>query len=343
VKIGSAVPLGIAALLPLHPVEAEDAPGGVCGTRAVPLLVTGALLLPSCAFSHGSEAAAAKPEAWLVFLLLASAALYAAGIARLWAHAGRSRGISAAKAGAFAAGWLTLAGALIGPIDGLSDRLFSVHMVQHEVLMIVAAPLLVLGRPLAVWTWALAPRHRHWIVQATHWRWVAWPWSRITRPVTAWGLHALALWLWHAPRLFDAALRSEGIHILQHTSFLITALLFWWSVLGGDPRSGRGGFALVSVFTTMMHTSALGALLTFATTAWYAPYVIAGGALGLSPIEDQQLGGLVMWVPGATTYLLFGLVLLARLLKRRAPRKQMRRDCNGDQRPRPRNVADARP
>lgn len=289
--------------------------------RAVALLVTGALLLPTCASAHAAPAAGAKSEAWLLFLLLASAALYAAGIARLWGHAGRSRGISAAKAGAFAAGWLILACALVGPLDGLSDYLFSVHMVQHEVLMIVAAPLLVLGRPLAVWTWALAPRHRQLIAQATHWQWVAWLWSRITQPVTAWGLHALALWMWHAPRLFDAALRNEGIHILQHASFLSTALLFWWSVLGGDPRSDRGGgFALVSVFTTMLHTSALGALLTFATAAWYAPYVIAGGAMGLSPIEDQQIGGLVMWVPGATTYLIVGLVLVARLLGRPAPR-----------------------
>lgn len=282
---------------------------------ALTLLSAGALL-PACAFAHTAEAAPAQPEAWLVLLLLASAALYAAGLARLWTQAGRWRGISAGQAGAFAAGWLTLTGALIGPLDAYSDQLFSVHMVQHELLMIVAAPLLVLGRPLAVWTWALAPRQRHWIARATRWRWLAWLWSRITQPVTAWGLHALALWVWHAPRLFDAALRHEGVHILQHASFLGTALLFWWSVLGHDARSGRAGFALVSVFTTMMHTSALGALLTFATSAWYTPYVLAGGAAGLSPVEDQQLGGLVMWVPGATAYLIAGLVLVARLLAR---------------------------
>jgi putative membrane protein len=120
------------------------------------------------------------------------------------------------------------------------------------------------------------------------------------------------------PELFDAALHHEWIHVLQHTSFFGTALLFWWSVLGRDRRSSHGGFALVSVFTTMLHTSALGALLTFATTAWYPSYAAAGGAMGLTPVEDQQIGGLIMWIPGGTAYLVAALVLVARLLARPA-------------------------
>jgi putative membrane protein len=191
-------------------------------------------------------------------------------------------------------------------------------MVQHELLMIVAAPLLVLGRPLAAWTWAFALQQRRSLAQATRWRWLAWLWGCITRPLVAWALHALALWGWHVPELFDAALHHEWIHVLQHTSFFGTALLFWWSVLGRDRRSSHGGFALVSVFTTMLHTSALGALLTFATTAWYPSYVAAGGAMGLTPVEDQQIGGLIMWIPGGTAYLIAALVLVARLLARPA-------------------------
>jgi putative membrane protein len=275
-------------------------------------------LLPRLAFAHSIEAGSGGVEPWLVGLMALSAALYAAGVLRLWRHAGRGRGITLGQVAAFAAGWLTLVGALIGPIDEFGDELFSVHMVQHELLMIVAAPLLVLARPLAAWTWAFAPQQRRALGQATRWGWLAALWAFITRPVVAWALHAMALWGWHVPELFDAALHHEWIHILQHTSFFGTALLFWWSVLGRDRRSAHGGFALVSVFTTMLHTSALGALLTFATSAWYPTYAAAGGALGLTPVEDQQIGGLVMWIPGGTAYLVAALVLVARLLARPA-------------------------
>lgn len=249
-------------------------------------------------------------------LLAAAALLYGAGVVRLWRQAGPGRGIARRQVAAFAGGWLALAAALATPLDALGTRLFSAHMVQHELLMVVAAPLLVLGRPLAAWTWALAPRHRRWLGPATRWRWFAAPWQWLTNPVSAWALHAMALWAWHVPSWFDAALHRESIHILQHASFLVTALLFWWTVLGGDPRSRRGGLALASLLTTMIHTGALGALLTFAPTPWYPAYAGAGGAFGLSPVEDQQLGGLIMWVPGSFAYLLAGLALAARLLAR---------------------------
>jgi putative membrane protein len=284
---------------------------------AISLLLSIALLAPRLAIAHAADADVdTGVEPWLVILLAGSAALYLAGVLRLWRQAGRGRGIRPWQAAAFAAGWLTLAGALVGPVDEWGAQLFAAHMVQHELLMIVAAPLLVVGRPLAAWTWAFGPRQRQWLGRATHWRWLERLWSWITGPLVAWALHALAIWVWHVPALFEAALHHEWVHILQHTSFLGTALLFWWSVLGGDPRSTRSGFALVSVFTTMLHTGALGALLTFATSAWYPTYAVAGGALGFTPVEDQQIGGLVMWVPGGAAYLVAGLLLVARLLAR---------------------------
>lgn len=284
-----------------------------------------AALLPAAgpALAHTEAAAGAGPslqwstEPWLLSLLALAALLYGTGLLRLWRQAGAGRGIGGIQAAAFAGGWLALAAALVTPLDALGARLFAAHMVQHELLMVVAAPLLVLGRPLAAWTWALGPRQRRWLGAATRWRWVAAPWHWLTRPVGAWGLHAAALWAWHVPPWFQAALHREPIHILQHASFLATALLFWWTVLGADPRSRRDGVALASLFTTMMHTGALGALLTFAPTAWYPIYAAAGGAFGLSPVEDQQLGGLIMWVPGSLAYLVAGLVLAARLLGRK--------------------------
>lgn len=296
---------------------------------AIPLLaLTLALGLAGPAAAHSPDAQSAVAASWnlapwLLTVLLISACLYALGLGGLWRRAGAGHGVLGWQAGAFALGWLGLAVALVSPLDSLGTHLFSAHMVQHEVLMLVAAPLLVLGRPLAAWTWAFPAGVRRRLGRATRWPWLALTWSALTTPLSAWSLHALALWAWHVPVLFEAALNSEGLHILQHASFLGTALLFWWAVLGGD--SPRRGFAMAYLFTTMMHTGALGALLTFSATPWYPSYAGTTGAFGLDPLEDQQLGGLVMWVPGGLAYLVAGLAVMARMLTRPAPRKWVQR------------------
>jgi putative membrane protein len=186
-------------------------------------------------------------------------------------------------------------------------------------LMLVAAPLLVLGRPLAAWTWAFPPAMRRAIGQWVRSRPWASGWRALTAPLSAWLLHALALWLGHVPRLFEAALHHAGWHALQHASFLGSALLFWWAVFGADPRAQTRGMAMVLLFTTMLHTGALGALLTLAPSAWYPGYAGTAAALGLDPVQDQQLGGLVMWIPGGLVYLVAGLAVMAQLLARRRP------------------------
>jgi putative membrane protein len=248
-------------------------------------------------------------EAWVVGLLVASAALYVLGARRLWRRAGRGRGITFGHAARFAAGWLALYAALLSPIDTLATQLFSVHMVQHELLMVIAAPLLVLSRPLEAWTWALKTPWRKALVGIARIDWLRIAWRACSAPIGAWTLHAVALWTWHMPVLFEAALADEAVHVAQHSCFLVSALFFWWSVLrrGG---SSRGGVSLASLFTTMMHTSALGALLTFAPTPWYAHYA-QGAVFGLSALEDQQLGGLLMWVPGGVAYVVAGLAIVA--------------------------------
>jgi putative membrane protein len=285
-----------------------------------------AAALPLATAAHVPEAGpAAAPWTWnLAPWLLASLGLaagaYAAGLARLWRQAGRGRGVSHQQAAAFGLGWLALLAALVSPLDALGSQLFSAHMVQHELLMVVAAPLLVLGRPLATWTWALALPQRRAVglaLQQRGWRSF---WSLLTDPLVAWALHALALWGWHVPALFNGALAHEGLHIAQHACFLGTALLFWWAVLGHDPRGRHGpGPAAAYLFTTMLHTGALGALLSLAPTPWYAAYVPATAALGFDPVEDQQLGGLVMWVPSGLAYVVAALAVLGRLLLRSRP------------------------
>jgi putative membrane protein len=244
----------------------------------------------------------------VALLLLICAALYARGLHALWRRAGRGRGISYRQATWFALGTLAIAAALVSPLDALGERFFSVHMLQHEILMLVAAPLMVLARPLGAWTWAFPLHVRRRIGHAVQAGWWAAVWRFITDPLGAWALHALALWGWHVPALFEAAVENEAVHALQHASFLATALLFWWSVIGPRSRSAAGP-TMASLFTTMLHTSALGALLTLAAAPWYPRY----------GLEDQQLGGLIMWVPGAAAYVVAALAVMARLLRPATP------------------------
>ena len=201
--------------------------------------------------------------------------------------------------------------ALISPLDVLSDILFSAHMTQHELLMVIAAPLMVLGRPLIVFLWAFGADDRQRLTGWTRRAAIARAWYALTGPLTVWVLHALALWIWHLPALYEAALRSDSVHVVQHLSFFLTAALFWWALVHG--RYGRIGYgvAVLFVFTTALHSGALGALFTFGSTVMYPLYASRSAAFGVSALEDQQLAGLIMWIPFSVTFLVVGLALFA--------------------------------
>ncbi|MFC0398777.1 cytochrome c oxidase assembly protein [Paraburkholderia rhizosphaerae] len=292
------------------------------GSRWFALLAAAALLTAPLAHAHVlTDSARSAPsfgwsfDAWPVALMCASVLAYAVGYLRLRRRSrARGRAMRALHGVAFAGGSCVLALALISPLDTLSNWLFSAHMVQHESMMLIAAPLLVLGRPLAIWIWALPRGGRLRVGHAIRRRQVVRVWRFLTAPLTAWLLHAAALWGWHAPAAFEAALAHPVVHSLQHTSFLLTALVFWWTVFGDGARRQSGGGALLSVFTTMVHTTALGALITLAPGLWYPSYVEPCSVLGIDPLHDQQLGGLIMWVPAAAAYLIGGLVIAARWL-----------------------------
>lgn len=242
--------------------------------------------------------------------LLLLAAAYVAAVARLWRRAGWSQGLRWWEAAAFAGAWGTLLVALVSPIDRLSDRFFSVHMTQHELLMLVAAPLLVLGRPLVAMPWLLPSSRRRQLRQAQRpglvraWRW-------LTAPLVVLLLHGVVVWVWHVPALFEAALHSDAVHAVQHLGFFWTAALFWWALTHG--RYGRLGYgvAVIFVFGTALHQSVLGALLTFAPSTWYPTYAAHAHAAGTDPLADQQLAGLLMWVPSGVIFLILGLALFA--------------------------------
>lgn len=190
------------------------------------------LVVVSTAHAHGDIGA----DRWsfdpaVVVPLLVSALLYARGLSALWSNAGTGRGVTRLGASSFAAGWAVTALALVTPLDHHAAEQFSVHMIQHELLMTVAAPLLVLGRPLAVWARAFAPERRRVLAAVTHSAFVRVPWVAVTGPVAAIALHGVTIWVWHVPALFDAALANPAVHTLQHLTFLGTALVFWWNAV----------------------------------------------------------------------------------------------------------------
>ena len=239
----------------------------------------------------------------LFFALL----LYCVGIVRMW---NRSVPIAWKGVAYFAAGWMSLLLALNSPIHSIGEQLFWVHMTQHEILVLISAPLLVLAQPLVAFLWALPRRWRDHVGDLSKFKPVSAVWAFVSAPLAAWILHAVALWIWHAPPLFDATLHSDAIHALQHISFLGSALLFWWALIHRHgARLGKGA-AVVYVFTTAAHTSILGALLTF-----YGSYVGTAPLWNLTALQDQQLGGLIMWVPSGTLLTLIGLALLASWLR----------------------------
>lgn len=262
---------------------------------------------PLAAMAHVPAAdPSATAETFLQITLAATALLYAVGALRL-SHRGRDPGILL-RSLAFVAGWVSLRLALLSPLDEWSATSFAAHMVQHEALMLVAAPLLVLSRPLPVFLWALPSALRRAFSAGARNAGIATAWRWLNLGAVGWLLHAAALWIWHAPPLFRAALRDPLLHELQHATFLATALLFW-SALMTARGAGRKGAAALYLFTMTIHTGALGALITFATAPWYTP----------APLADQQLGGLIMWVPGSIVYVVIGLLLLLRWVRESDP------------------------
>jgi cytochrome c oxidase assembly factor CtaG len=205
-------------------------------------------------------------------------------------------------------------------------------MVQHELLMVIAAPLFALSVPMVAMLWAVPSSRRLRIVDVVRRTPLRNAWTVITSPACVFFLYALALWVWHIPALYDYALEHEAVHVVQHLCFFGTAALFWWGIAHG--RRGRVGYgaAVVYVFATTVHGGLLGALLTVAPRVWYSAYVV-NHPPGLTPLEDQQLAGLVMWVPASLCFVAGGLALFAAWLRHsdRGSRFQSREALNSTQ------------
>jgi putative membrane protein len=245
------------------------------------------------------------PEPAALIGVLVVGALYVRGVLTLWQRAGRAHGVRRWQTVCFGAGLLAIVVALESPLDTLSQELFAIHMAQHLLLILVAGPLLVLGAPVAPLLWALPEASRR-----TVGSWFRPSAALLTRPPVAFGAHSLALWLWHLPILYEAAIANRGVHVVEHLSFLISAVVFWWATVHSTRAIG-----VLYVFGLALQSTLLGALLAFSPTPWYTAHLVSAPNWGLTPGQDQQLAGLIMWVPGSSVYLAAALGLLAAWLR----------------------------
>jgi cytochrome c oxidase assembly factor CtaG len=250
--------------------------------------------------------------------LLLAASLYAVGWRRLRHRSHRT--LSRWQPVAFGSGLLVVLLALLSPIGTYDQELFALHMTQHMLLIMAAAPLLLLGQPLVPLLWGLPDQERRGLGRLLRPRT---PLHAILgllgRPVVAETLFLLALGIWHVPRLYDAAEGRTWLHDFEHLCFFLTAILFWWPVV--QPAAGQRSLgrmaAIVYLLPAMMEGTAIGALLTLSSQPLYATYRVAprlAGLAGLSPLDDQQLAGLIMWVPGGLIYAGCALCLLLQVL-----------------------------
>ena len=254
-------------------------------------------------------------DPWLLVPLLALLAFYLLGLAQLRRRSELGRAAVNRNALLFLSGWAVLALALLSPLHEGGERSFTLHMIEHELIMLVATLLLAASRAGGVLAWGLPQPLRNRLLPALHTRLAA-LWRRLTEPVTATVLQAAAMWGWHAPVPFELALESRGWHIAQHASFIATSLLFWWAMI--HVRGGRSnyGVSALCLFVTSLVGGALGALMAFSSSPWYAPYArMQLTGIGLDPATDQQLAGLLMWIPGGLVHAAAALFCLYRWLK----------------------------
>ncbi len=237
-----------------------------------------------------------EPQPVVCALLLALAAAYGSGLLRQRGER-RLPKDTLPRALSFAAGLVLLVLALLSPLEAWDDALFSGHMAQHLILMMLAPPLLILGRPVVVALWALPRSRRHavgaWWLQS---RWLRPAFDLISTPLVAWLLASAALWFWHLPRPYALAFHEPLAHVAEHLSFFGTAILFWRVVIDG-PRSGRisVGATMLFVMGFAMENAMLAAILIFAPVVLYGVHAMAPPWSPLTPLEDQQLAGVLMW------------------------------------------------
>jgi len=226
---------------------------------------------------------------------------------------------------AFYAGLASAALALMGPLDLYNDELLTMHMLQHLVLIQVTAPLILLGRPVQLVLRGLPPERLGAVLRvALRPQWVRTALTVLTAPLTVTLLANAALVFWHFPRFYEAALYSTAVHDLEHVSFFVTALLFWWPIIDPVPRHHKlpALWAIAAIFATLVVSMSIGAIITLADRVIYPFYAGVPMPWDMAALTDQQVAGLIMWVGGGFLYMGAILALLARWLREEERRQE---------------------
>jgi putative membrane protein len=236
--------------------------------------------------------------------------IFVVGWSRLAKRAGRP-----VRPALFLSGWTVLALALTSPLHEAGERSFTLHMIEHELIMLIATLLLAASGAGGILAWGL-PRPLRMALAGSWKSPLQATWRGFTEPVTATLVQGAVMWAWHTPLLFDRALDSFGWHIAQHACFFVSSLLFWWAMLHPRGRSSGYGVSAACLFATSLIGGALGALMSLSSSAWYADYAAMGmTGIGLDPVDDQRLAGLIMWIPGGAFHGIAALALFYKWLK----------------------------
>jgi cytochrome c oxidase assembly factor CtaG len=275
----------------------------------------------------------------VILLLALAGALYTRGWRRLWqrTHHTQQRGESRSqrafsknrplavrwRLAAYLAGLFVIGLALLSPIDVLGSQLFLMHMVQHLLLIMIAPPLLLIANPMAVILWGLPTRARHRVGRVmshllhrkSSFRHAL---RSLTAPGVIWLFSVISIIGWHDPVAYNGALRNRYIHDLEHINFFLVGMLFWWKVTGAGPRIykqfpliGRIAFVIAAIPPNMF----TGVVIAFATEPLYSYYTTVPRLWGISVMTDQQVSGIIMWIPGSMMYIIAALLLAAQLLQ----------------------------
>ena len=253
-----------------------------------------------------------RPSVLLILLLMGL--LYFRGWRRL-SVVGNGRLVGPWHLLSYFLGIALLLVALLSGIDLYGERLFLMHMIQHELLMMIIPPLLLLARPMPVLMWGLpaAPRAQlaRLMQRRSLFRTLL---VQITRPDVCFAIFVMSLWLWHVPKAYDTAILNPFVHDLEHISFFGSAMIFWWHVIAAAPRIHKEAFAfrIVLILLAFVQNEALAVLIAFADEPLYQVYALGNGAWGLNPMQDQMWGAAIMWIPGGMMYGLAAIFLIAR-------------------------------
>ncbi len=262
-----------------------------------------------------------RPEVLVVLAPLAT--LYVLGWRRLRRQSVHGGLATWSRLAAYVGGMVILATSLMSPIDRLGGQLFFMHMVQHMLTVMYAAPLLLLGNPFPFVMWALPATLRRrvagWFTEETLLRRGL---TAVTRPGVTWLVFITVFLGWHDPNAYNAALLYSWVHDIQHISFFIAALLFWYPVIEAAPRLhrrfpawGKIAYLLGAVPPNMM----IGVSIAFAGDVIYTYYRSVPRVWGFTLMQDQQLSGAIMWIQGSEMYILVALIILALFSRKKRP------------------------